>query len=193
MNRAALTARPRTLSCADAPVLVCLNLQQEHLDPHADIYIPQAREALPRIRRCIDWARATRLTVAHVLTERPDASGRTSLSPPIKGFTPLAREPVVIKRTISLFEERELAKSDELSPFRQAFLVGFSLAHDCAAAALTASSRGAELVLIADATASPALPPFSGACVDHVMQAVLSPIIPIVMTDDLVTRGLLAL
>lgn len=193
MNGAALTAPARAPSRADAPVLVCLNLQQEHLDPHTDIYIPQAREALPRIRRCIDWARAKRLTVAHVLTARPDANGRTSLSPPIKGFAPLACEPVVIKRTISLFEARELTKSDELRPFRQAFLVGFSLAHDCAAAALTASSRGAEVVLVADATASPALPPFSGAYVDHVMQAVLSPIVPIVMTDDLVTRGLLAL
>lgn len=148
-----------------APVLVCLNLQRAYVDPLDSRYAPGGATALVHAGACLAWARRHGLAVWHVHTR--GGAGST----PIPGFEPRPNEPLLMKRSWSLFDSAELRRATPR--LQHAFVLGFTAAKDCVATAVDAERSGVQLAFITDAIASSSLPNQPAEVVDDVMASLL--------------------
>jgi nicotinamidase-related amidase len=133
---------------AGAPLLICLNLQRTYIDPQHAFYAPRGAEALVNVGACLAWARRREMPVWHIHTQ---STGARAL--PIPGFEPRPCERVLTKQSWSLFDSAEVVCARPA--LERAFVVGFTAAKDCLAAAIDAERAGVRLVFITDAIASP--------------------------------------
>jgi len=166
---------------AGAPVLICLNLQCAYIDARDPCYAPRSVEALVHASACLSWARRQSIKVWHVHTRDEGARGA-----PISGFEPRPDEPLFFKQSWSLFDSAELARAHP--PLRDAFVIGFTAAKDCVAAAIDAERAGARLIFVTDAIASSSLADQPAELVDNVMAALLAEWAVGVNTAELLRR-----
>ena len=168
-----------------APMLVCLNLQAAYLDPRGESFAPRAFATLAQAQACLQWARGQELPVVHVHTRA--GLGRPA-APPIPGFEPRLSEPLVMKRSASIFDSDEL---ERVRPrLEEAIVIGFSGLRDCVAAAIDAERAGARLVFVSDAIASTRLADHEPNLVDAFVAALISEWAPLVTTENLLRRDL---
>lgn len=177
----------RVAYAAQAPALVCINLQEEWIAPASPYFVPRHPTVLRQAALCLNWARRNDLAVVHVHTLRPHDRNREEnfWSRPIAGFEPRAREAVVAKHGRSFFDTEEFLKAGDFSFARGLYALGFALADDCLAASYDAERIGADFILIDDAVASPGTSSYPSEVVDGVIWTVLAPFVKRISTDAL--------
>jgi len=143
--------------------LVCINAQHEQKGACAHSSLQLAERTTAKMRLCLEWGRAARLPIVHVLTAPESGRRTTSALRTIPGLRPTSSEPVFIKTGPSLFDSEELKQSRILEDRRTLILIGFTLGSDCLATTFDAARAGKAVILIEDAIASFDLPPYSGA------------------------------
>lgn len=123
---------------------------------------PQAEEEALQV---LSYFRQEQLPVIHIqhLSEDPHSRFHRSQGQDFKeGFAPLGQEIVFQKRTNSAFIGTDLEKHLHSSGIQKLVIVGLTLPHCVSTTTRMAANLGFEVSLLADATASFALPDQSG-------------------------------
>lgn len=164
------------------PGLVCLNLQQDFIQPGTH-WVPGAHGVLANAHAVLGWARRLGLPILHVLsTHRTPAHGAR----PIRGFESSSSEALAFKKSASIFDNEDVARL--LARGEGAFVLGFTGHEDCMASAFDAQRRDVPLAFVVDAIASPALGAFSAETINGVVAAVLGELAAKITTAELLAR-----
>jgi len=167
-----------------APVLVCLDLQREHI-----ARAPEAADYVENCKRVLRHARAVGWQIAHV--QRHD--GRMAPLPevlrPIEGLEPRPREPVFYRDGPSAFGSAGFCDYVERLGDPRLIVIGFSLDASVLFTVVSSFELGLSVTVVEGALAAPATGRFSRETAESVLLGVLSTYAEVVNPDELLDRS----
>jgi nicotinamidase-related amidase len=172
---------------AEAPILLCLDLQREHTTP------PEGGE---RASRCVDackrilrHARAVGWHVAHVQRHEGRIAALPERLRPIDGLEPRPKEPVFYRERPSAYASPAFDDFVTRLGKPRLIVIGFSLEASVLFTAVSSLERGIPVTLVDGASA-----PLGGDLLESVLFTVLGGFAEIVTPDELLdASGLLLL
>jgi nicotinamidase-related amidase len=164
-------------SSADANgrvALVCLNLQDDYLNPSSPLYMENVESTLGTIGLVLSHARQKNWPIAHVHSR--SAAPLSACGWPIPGLQPKPSEPTFFKRTYSAFRCESALQTIREFGANTTFVVGFAFALDCLATAYCAAEMGIQITFVEDAIGTPAMGQYSPETILRVVRSILSPL-----------------
>lgn len=136
----------------DAPILICMDLQQEFIAPGRPFADPEGDEIAAICQNLIEQARAAGWTVLHThLHQGGSIIAGHGLTQPIAGCEPLAGEILLRRAGVSAYAHPDL---DEILANRHddnVYLIGFSGPLSLTQTLFDAQDRGHQLQLVQNA------------------------------------------
>lgn len=143
----------------DKTALLVIDAQQEYFAPIGKVVLPGGPAAVARIARVLEWARATRVPVFHIVHEsrKPGAAIFAPGSPALAVHpeaTPQAGEPVIQKHLPGSFTNTRLEAALRARGIERVIVSGFMTQMCCDTTAREAAHRGFAVTMLSDATAA---------------------------------------
>ncbi|HEV8306334.1 MAG TPA: cysteine hydrolase family protein [Methylomirabilota bacterium] len=156
----------------DKTALLIIDAQQEYFAPVGKIVLPDGPQAITRIARALEWARARQIPVFHIVHEsrRPNATTFVPGSPALAihpAVTPAAGEPVIQKHLPGSFTNTPLEDELRKHGVERVIVSGFMTQMCCDTTAREAAHRGFKVTLLSDATAAMDVRGPDGAVIPH--------------------------
>lgn len=143
----------------DNTALIVIDAQQEYFAPAGKMVLPDGPRAVGRIRRALDWARARRVPVIHVVHEsrRPGAAIFAPGTPALAihpEAAPAPGEPVITKHLPGSFTGTPLEQLLRERGIERVIVTGFMTQMCVDTTTREAAHRGFKVTVLADATAA---------------------------------------
>ena len=170
---------------AMAPMLVCLDLQREHVADAAPADLEAIRRCLESCKRVLRHARAAGWRIAHVQRHDGRLAGLPELYRPIEGLEPRPREPVFYRDQPSAFASAAFKDYVERLENPRLVVIGFALHTSVLFTAVSGVEQGVPITFLEGALAAPSIRRFNSEIMQSVLLGVLSTFAEVVSTDEL--------
>jgi nicotinamidase-related amidase len=143
----------------DKTALLVIDAQLEYFAPIGKVVLPGAPAAVARIASLLEWARATRVPVLHIVHEsrKPEATIFAPGSPALAvhpDAAPREGEPLIRKHLPGSFTNTRLEAELRSRGIERVIVTGFMTQMCCDTTAREAAHRGFAVTMLSDATAA---------------------------------------